>query len=290
MPEGYELELEDDEAVLRALRLANPGSWVDVREMLRMLRRGMDEREWKRLCLNSWTSVRDVWLPSVCWTGLKEPEGFEIPAGAPVFVGVDAAWKHDCAAVCWAYPYEQDGRAKVAIRSRIWSNRHDVPHDQYVGGSELRLGLLEDFIAEGLGRRYDVREIVFDPQMFLGEAQRLDDRGFRVAPLHQASAHMVEAVQAFYTACREGTLSHAGDATLAAHVEATAADLTSSGWRIRKLKSSQPIDGCVAAVMAHWRADRYEPQAQQSYYNDHDLFVIGGDDEDDDFVDESEWD
>ena len=42
--------------------------------------------------------------------------------------------------------------------------------------------------------------------------------------------------------------------------------------------------------MAHWRADRYEPQAQQSYYNDHDLFVIGGDDEDDDFVDESEWD
>jgi phage terminase large subunit-like protein len=84
MPEGYDLDLADDEAVLRALRLANPGSWVDVHEMLRMLRRGMDERQWKRLCLNAWTSARDVWLPSGCWTQLQEPEGFEIPAGAPV--------------------------------------------------------------------------------------------------------------------------------------------------------------------------------------------------------------
>src|SRR5436190_92183 len=113
--------------------------------------------------------------------------------------------------VCWAYRYELEGRTKIAVRSRIWSNRRDVPHHQYVAGSELRLGLLEDFIAEGLGRRYDVREVVFDPQMFLGEAQRLADRGFQVAPVHQATTHMVEAVQGFYRACREQSLSHAGE-------------------------------------------------------------------------------
>jgi hypothetical protein len=69
MPEGYELDLEDDAAVLRALKLANPGSWTDHREMLRSLRRAMngdldegddiqDELEWLRLCLNYWTRSR----------------------------------------------------------------------------------------------------------------------------------------------------------------------------------------------------------------------------------------
>jgi phage terminase large subunit-like protein len=88
---------------------------------------------------------------------------------------------------------------------------------------------------------------------------------------------MVEAYQRFYAAAKEGTITHGGpnyptgDPVLAAHIEATAADMTERGWRIRKLKSTQVIDACVATVMAFWRADRQEAPSK---YEKEGLFLL----------------
>jgi hypothetical protein len=41
---------------------------------------------------------------------------------------------------------------------------------------------------------------------------------------------------------------------LAAHIEAAAAERTQHGRKVRKLKSNQQDDACVAAVLAHARA------------------------------------
>ena len=68
----------------------------------------------------------------------------------------------------------------------------------------------------------------------------------------QNSAKMADAYQAFYAAAAEHRLRHTGDPELTAHVLGTAAERTDRGWKIRKLRQTQRIDACVAAVMAHY--------------------------------------
>jgi phage terminase large subunit-like protein len=81
---------------------------------------------------------------------------------------------------------------------------------------------------------------------------------------------MADAYQSFYQGCLERTLSHDGDPVLAAHVAAAAADRTERGWKLRKLKASQPFDACVAAVLAHARARVQEKRRRvpQIYWMD----------------------
>src|SRR5439155_24073618 len=109
------------------------------------------------------------------------------------------------------------------------------------------------FIRE-LARRYRVCEIAYDPTYFVRSAQLLEDERFALIEFLPGSQPMARAYQDFYQACIERTLAHDGDPVLAAHVAAAAADRTERGWKLRKLKASQPFDACVAAVLAHARA------------------------------------
>jgi phage terminase large subunit-like protein len=83
-----------------------------------------------------------------------------------------------------------------------------------------------------------------------------------------ASGPMADAYQGFFQACLEGELTHDGNPILASHIEATAAERTERGWKIRKLKSSQQIDACVAAVLATARArvKKNKPRAKTTIY------------------------
>jgi phage terminase large subunit-like protein len=89
---------------------------------------------------------------------------------------------------------------------------------------------------------------------FARSAQLLADERFTMVEFIQSSDPMAAACQAFFQACLEGSLTHNNDPVLTAHIEATAVDKTERGWKIRKLKSSEHIDACVAAVLAVARA------------------------------------
>jgi phage terminase large subunit-like protein len=244
-PEERELAIDDP----RVVRACNPASWVDPEQLLRDLHRpDTDELDWRRLHLNQWTSRRDAWLPNGTWSGLRSE--LDIPERAEIFVGVDVGLKHDASAVAWAYRHE-DGR--IVLRCQSWTASAKGNAHEHVGGGELRLELIEQFIRQ-LGRRYRIREIAYDPTFFARSAQLLGDEGFELVECLPASGRTSEAYQSFYQACREGSLNHDGDPVLAAHVEAAAAERTERGWRIRKLKSTDQIDACVAAVLAHARA------------------------------------
>ena len=131
--------------------------------------------------------------------------------------------------------------------------------DRYLAGRsteskrEMPLELVENHIKD-LHRRYRVREVAYDPRFFERSAEILERAGLTVVEFLQASAPMADAYQRFYQAAHEHRLTHDGDPIFAAHVEATAADKSERGWKICKLKSSQHIDACVAAVLAHGRA------------------------------------
>jgi len=77
---------------------------------------------------------------------------------------------------------------------------------------------------------------------------------------------MRDAYQHFYQLAAEGVLAHKGDPILSAQVNATAAERTETGWRIRKLKSSDRIDATVAAVLASHRAQQQKKAKSNIYW------------------------
>lgn len=256
-------------------RIVNPASFVHIDDLEAQLHApGFREADFKRLHLNMWTSTRESWLPSGVWNSLRSD--LEIPAGAPIHVAVDVGLTHDTTACSWAWQ-NPDGR--VVCRSHVWAVREDLPHHQFVAGGRMRLDLVGDKLRE-LAADYQVQEVIYDPAMFAAEADRLSDEGFaEMYELAQSGAAIAGAYQGFYQACREGIIAHDGDPVLAAHVEATAADLTERGWRPRKLRSSQVIDACVATAWASWRAQHGEGP---SIYETQDLFGLDVPFEDDD--------
>jgi phage terminase large subunit-like protein len=295
VPDGYELDLENDREMLRVLRLANPGSWVDHRELLRSIRRMAAKGELLealRLYLNIWTRAEKAWLPPGAWRALAD-ETLEIPDGADIFVAVDAAHTIDSTAVSWAWR-APDGR--VVVRAKVWSLRPSAPAHVHVrGGSLDNETLVEPFI-HGLGGRYRVREVVFDPNFFGTEGRHLAHR-FHTAPIFPQSNEMRLCVQEFYKAVVGrrldddlevvgARLAHNGDPILAAHVENIEGQKTVDGyWVIRKLNQSSPIDAGTSTIMAVGRA--LLPQDEESVYERRDLLVVGPDDEPDDGDDDA---
>jgi phage terminase large subunit-like protein len=271
MPQGYELDLENDAAVMEALKLANPGSWTDHREQLRSLRRAMngqleegdeiqDELEWLRLCLNFWTPVRGLWLKAGAWRQLAHPE-VVIPPHADVYVAVDAAHSYDTTAVTWSW-LNPDG--KVVQRCKIFSVRAGAPAhvhvDDFYGADGVHIA--ERFINEELAGQFRVREVVGDPNYFGAELARLGKR-FLTAPVFPTSKEMREYVQRFYRDVHARQIITDGDGIVTEHVEAIAGEKTSDGyWAIRKLHQSQPMDGGTSSIISNGRARRLEAAAK----------------------------
>jgi phage terminase large subunit-like protein len=273
MPDGYELDLENDKAVLRALKLANPGSWTNYRAMLRSLRRAMngdtednddihDIYEWLRLCLNFWTVIQGSWLARGAWRALKDEtlvgEKVEIPRNADIYVTVDAAHSYDTTSVTWGWYSAELG--KVVTRSRVFSVRAAAPAHVYVpefydaSGERHVAELFIHELADVHGFR--VREVVGDPNYFGGELARLGKR-FLTAPIYPQSKEMREYVQLFYRDVAARSIVHDGDSVVTAHVEAIAGQKDSNGyWSIRKLNQSEPMDAGTSTIIMNGRVPR----------------------------------
>jgi phage terminase large subunit-like protein len=216
---------------------------------------GLGELEFRRLHLNQWTRSRNAWLPGNLWSQLRSDQ--QIPDGAAIYAGVDIGLRHDSTAVCIAHRLE-DGR--IALRAHVWATDPNAPAHTHVPGGTMQLELVEDHLRD-LKRRYQLREVAYDPRFFERSAQLLSRQGLTMIEFLQASAPMADAYQAFYQAATEHQLTHDGDPIFAAHIEATAADKTERGRKVRKLKSSQHIDACVAAVLASARAQLQRPNS-----------------------------
>lgn len=250
MPEGFELDLENDKAVLKALRLANPSSFVDVAALLRLLRSpGCDVYEWLRLHLNHWTQSRESWLPLACWAGLRVHE--PIPDGAEVFVAIDAALKRDTTAVVWAW-LRPDGR--IQLDGRAWAARDGAPaHERHEGG-RIRNREVMEWVDRELGGRYKIKEIVADTRFFDDYIYELGQRGYLVAEFAQVGKEMREAEQHFFQRSTGGELAwYDPQGVMAAHVEATSAKATRYGFKVENPDKSRPIDLATAGIMASER-------------------------------------
>jgi phage terminase large subunit-like protein len=246
MPEDYGLDLEDDAAVLKAIRLANPGSWVDHRRLLQALRRADDVNEWLRFNLNFWTKAKGTWFKTGLWQSLRSDFTFE--KGDLVFVGVDCSLVHDSTAVAWAKRLE-DGR--IAVEVEVFSPVEGVAAHRFFPDGVVDTDEIELFILElARERGLKVVEIAYDPTFFHAAALHLKRRGFKVIDYLPASAPYKQAIQDFYKLVNDGVVTHNGDPVFAAHAEAVAAEKQEDSWRLYRLKTSARFDAIPASALA----------------------------------------
>lgn len=239
-----------------AMKLANPASWITEEFLARQAANPeLTRAEVLQLHGCVWAAGDDSWIDPGRWDSLGED--VEIPAGARVVVGVDAALTRDTTAVAVAWPRD-DGT--VVVEATVWAAMADAVAHRYVEGGRISLELVERHIVEDLASRFDVSEVVYDPRFFERSAELLAEAGLAVVAFDQGSAAMADAYQGWYDAVMvDGTVRHGRDRVLGAHVKATAAEKTERGWKVRKLRHLRRIDAHVAAVMARHRAVAASP-------------------------------
>jgi phage terminase large subunit-like protein len=237
----------EDPAVIRRV---NPAPWVRPRDLIRGLHQpGTDELDWRRLHANQWTKTKQAWLASGVWARLRGDT--QIPEGAEIYVGIDAARTWDTTSVGWLWIDPETGR-KVC-RAHIWSVRKNVPHHTFVDGGELvNEELVEPFVY-GLDDRYRVRAIALDPRYLNTEAKHLADAGHVVIKVEPFSNAMRDAVTLFEKDALARALEHDGDRAVSGHIEAIDSVRGPDGAKkIGKRNDGQPIDAGISMILADY--------------------------------------
>ncbi len=217
---------------VRAVRAANPASWI-TSAALREQRRRLPDLAYRRFVANQWTERQGHWLPPGAWQACVGAP--EFTDGERIWIGVDVGGERSSSAVAWVTEGLQTG---VEI---------------FHGGS----GVLEclDLVRE-LGRRYAVAELVFDPWRFGQAAQELAREGVTVIEFPQHDGRMIPASQRLHAAITERRITLPDNRELARHAADTIARHSRRGWRVDKPTKETNIDAIVALCMALERAEQ----------------------------------
>lgn len=246
---NYEAPTHDPHDVA-AMKLANPASWISEEFLARQAANPeLTKAEVLQLHGCVWAAGDDSWIDPGAWEACADP-GCQIPDGAEVWVGVDAALTRDTTAVAVAWPRE-DGR--VQVEAYVWAAMADAVAHELSPGGRVSLEQVEQHVL-ALAERFSVREVAYDPRFMERSSEILSDAGLNTVAFEQASGAMADAYQGWFDMVIETRVAHPGDRVLSAHVLATAAEKTERGWKVRKLRHNRRIDAHVACVMAAARA------------------------------------
>ena len=240
---------------VKAMKLANPASWI-TEEYLARQAANPELAPFEVLQMHGcvWAEGIGTWITADRWAECFDSR--EIPKGASIVAGVDAAHVRDTTActITWTAP---DGRQ--VQKTRVWSCIQGKPHHVFVPGGRLDNDLVVDYIRDVLMRDFDLRMVIFDERYFTDQAHRLgEDDDLPVVEMTQSVSEMRQAWSLYYDAIHMGekpTLAHDGDAVYAAHVRNCVARKRDEGsWHVSKAAAERPIDAVAAGAMSLYGA------------------------------------
>jgi phage terminase large subunit-like protein len=237
----------------RAVKLANPASWVTEPYLLR---KAIDPKLKRSAFLRYHACVavssEDTFVAAERWDELAGGDAIE-PARV-VCLGWDGSRTHDTTVLAWASRAE-DGR--IDVDARIFSVRADAPHHELHQGGKIDYDAVEQEAIEAFGT-WDVREAAYDPRYLERSADILTTRlpEACIAPVQPGSALMKDALAAFERGVLDAKIRHRGDPAIRAHVAASRAVRDGMNGAIRRLTHhpEHPIDAVIAMALAYWRA------------------------------------
>lgn len=172
--------------------------------------------------------------------------GEGIPDGAEVVLAVDASIKDDSTAIVMG---TVAGRPHFDVRG-LW----EKPADD----ESWRVPILDvEQAIRDAARRWNVREVAYDPFAFTRSAQQLESEGLPMVEFRQSPARQTAATNDLHSGAVNNRFTHSGDDDLRRHVLNATVLESDKGIRLSKTSRSRhapKIDLCTALMMAHSRA------------------------------------
>lgn len=249
---NYEAKTTDPQDI-DAIKAANPASWITEEALERQAANpelSVDEFLQLHACV--WTDgSRRAWIQRAAWQSLEVP-GLQVPEGAELFVGVDAALNDDCTAVAWAWRIPETDR--IGVKCHVIGARRGVACHELVNERTMDPRIAMEVI-ERLAQDHVIAEVAYDPNRFELAARMLSESGFQMADAWGKRANQTRAWASLFDGVQTGRIAHDGDLVLTEHVTHAEADHTENGWKVRKIRGQGmvKIDALVAAAIATWR-------------------------------------
>lgn len=295
-PVIYGAEMDDDWTDPEVWKKSNPslGETIKLETVAEACRNAADnpaeENAFRQLRLNQWVKQAVRWMPMdkwdrcgwkvteeelegrVCYGGLDLSSTTDITAFVLVFPPLD---EDDCYVIL---PYFWIPEENVDLRVR----RDHVPYDvwekqgylQTTEGNVVHYGYIEKFI-EQLGERFNIREIAFDRWGAVQMVQNLEGMGFTVVPFGQGFKDMSPPTKELMKLVLEGKIAHGGNPVLRWMMDNIYIRQDPAGnIKADKAKSTEKIDGAIAAIMGLDRAIRCGNDTSESVYDTRGLLVF----------------
>jgi phage terminase large subunit-like protein len=241
------------------------------------------QNSFKMKHLNIWTNANSMWLNSESWARqallIKEEEF----AGEECHIGLDLASKIDVVAAVKMFRREVNGVYHYFIKPRLYLPEQAILENRnanyrgWVAGGHLiatpgdviDFSMIEEDIIED-NKKFDVREIPYDPWQATQMAQRLEKESFRVIEFPATVRNFSEPMKEFESLVRQGRLWHDDNPAFNWMISNLVVREDRKGNIFpRKERDENKIDGPVAAIMAlaRWMFAVQEEEQQ---------FEIGG--------------
>ena len=141
-------------------------------------------------------------------------------------------------------------------------------------GNVVHYGLIEKYI-ERLGERFNIREIAFDRWGAVQMVQNLEGMGFTVVPFGQGFKDMSPPTKELMKLVLERMVAHGGHPLLRWMMDNIFIRTAPAGnIKADKEKSTEKIDGAVAAIMGLDRAIRCGNVSSESVYDTRGLLIL----------------
>ena len=232
-----------------------------------------EENIFRQLRLNQWVKQSTRWMQMEKWDACAFPVDEGELLGRECYGGLDLSSSIDITAFVLVFP-PRDDTEKYVFLPYFWIpeenmvrrvRRDHVPYDVWekqgfletTEGDVIHYGFIESFI-EDLGKRFHIKEIAFDRWGAVQMVQNLEGLGFTVVPFGQGFKDMSPPSKRLMELVLERNVAHGGHPVLRWMMDNIFVRTDPAGnIKPDKEKSTEKIDGAVAAIMALDRAVRH---------------------------------
>ena len=249
-----------------------------------------EENAFRQLRLNQWVKQAVRWMPMEYWDACAWKVDESELEGRVCYGGLDLSQTTDITAFVLCFP-PLDEEDKYIFLPFFWIPeeniqrrvlRDHVPYDIWekqgylmtTEGNVVHYGFIEQFI-HSLGERFNIRDIAYDRWGAVQMVQNLEEDGFTVVPFGQGFKDMSPPTKELFKLTMEQKIAHGGHPILLWMVDNIYITQDPAGnIKADKKKSTEKIDGAVAAIMALDRAIRCGNDNGASVYDERGLFTF----------------
>ena len=279
----FEASKEDDIWSEDVWKKANPsaGHFRDLDELRRYAERAKVlptlELSFRRLYLNQWVQDFARWINMDSWTKCGITLNMAQLIGRKCYAGLDLSSTNDFSALVLVFPFEDGTFVLLPFfwvpEARLLQRRQDgTSLDAWArsGYLETTPGEVVDYNyilsrVDKLRKDYDIREIAFDRWGAAKLRADIENLGLALVQFGQGFGSMSSPMKEMERLIAEGKLLHGRHPVLDWMASNAVARLDPAGnIKPDKEKSSEKIDGIVAAIMGLDRAIRWRDS--MSYY------------------------